>query len=371
MNGGYRSPLFIAACLLAGAAILDPAARTLTGSGRLTWRNLSRQRVTELRFHLYWNAWRDAKSSFMRTLQLTGDTQVQARRPEDWASIDVTKLAVAGGADLLGGARFIAPDDNNPDDRTVLLVPLERPVAPGETIEVDFAWTSHVPRTFARTGAIGQYFFIAQWFPKIGVFEDTGWQCRQFHATTEFFADFGVYDVSVTVPTGWLLGATGRERSRTDRGNGTTTHRYVEADVHDFAWTTGPNFVERLERFESPGLPPVDIRLLLQAEHVDQAQRHLDATRAALKYYGLWFGPYPYGHVTVVDPVTIFNPASQGGSTGGMEYPTLFTAGTPHAVVFAMLLVGGFFKSLEFTSINAIAYADIDNRAMSRATPPR
>ena len=46
----------------------------------------------------------------------------------------------------------------------------------------------------------------------------------------------------------------------------------------------------------------------------------------------------------------------------------LFTAGTPHAVVLAVLLVGGFFKSLEFTSINSIAYADIDTKAMSRAT---
>ena len=98
--------------------------------------------------------------------------------------------------------------------------------------------------------------------------------------------------------------------------------------MHDFAWTTSPAFVERRERFESPGLPAVDIRLLLQAEHAEQAQRHLDATRAALKYYGLWFGPYPYGQITVVDPVTIFNARAQGESTGGMEYPTLFTAGT-------------------------------------------
>ena len=46
----------------------------------------------------------------------------------------------------------------------------------------------------------------------------------------------------------------------------------------------------------------------------------------------------------------------------------LFTPGTPHVVILAVLLVGGFFKSLEFTSINSIAYADIDTKAMSRAT---
>jgi hypothetical protein len=63
------------------------------------------------------------------------------------------------------------------------------------------------------------------------------------------------------------------------------------------------------------------MRLLLQPEHAAQEDRHFAATRAALRYYGEWFGPYPYGHVTVVDP------AYQSGA-GGMEYPTLFTAGT-------------------------------------------
>jgi hypothetical protein len=63
------------------------------------------------------------------------------------------------------------------------------------------------------------------------------------------------------------------------------------------------------------------MRLLLQPEHASQAGRHFDATRATLKYYGEWFGAYPYGHITIVDP------AYQSGA-GGMEYPTLFTAGT-------------------------------------------
>ena len=91
--------------------------------------------------------------------------------------------------------RFIAPDDGNPDDRTVAEVPLAAPVAPGETVNIQIAWSSRVPRTFARTGAIGNFYFIAQWFPKIGVLQDTGWNCHQFHAATEFFSDFGIYDV--------------------------------------------------------------------------------------------------------------------------------------------------------------------------------
>jgi len=313
------------------AARLDPESRTLTGSGALTWRNTSPVAATELRFHLYWNAWRNADSSWMRE-QLFGRTRSLRDRPAgDWGWLDLTTLALAspaGAEDLLAEARFVAPDDGNPEDRTVLAVPLDRPIAPGATVTIDMAWTAKVPRTFARTGAIGSYFFIAQWFPKIGVLEAGGWNAHQFHAATEFFADFGRYDVTLTVPSGWAVGATGREASVIAQGDGTTTHRYVERDVHDFAWTTSPDFVEVIAPFNEPGLPPVEMRLLLQPEHAGQADAHFAATWAALKYYGEWFGPYPYPQITIVDPVTTFNARAQGEGTGGMEYPTLFTAGT-------------------------------------------
>ena len=225
------------------------------------------------------------------------------------------------GRDLTGAKRYVAPDDDNPNDETVMLIPLPEAIAPGASATIEVAWTAHVPRPFARTGAIGNFFFIAQWFPKLGVFQDEGWNCHQFHAGTEFFSDFGVYDVSLTVPDGWIVGATGVQRSRTANGGGMTTHRYYQEDVHDFAWTTSPDYLERTARFEHATLPGVEMRLLLQPEHAAQAERHFDATRTTLKYYGEWYGAYPYGHVTIVDP------AWQSGA-GGMEYPTLFTAGT-------------------------------------------
>lgn len=319
-------------------AALDAAARTIKGEETISWRNIATAPAATLQFHLYYNAWRDSRSSWMRELALAG-SYVPEIPPEHRGSIDVTSVRVTRGgtvADLTSRMRYIAPDDGNADDRTVMEVPLDAPVAPGETVDIHIAWTSKVPRPIARTGAIGNDFFIAQWFPKIGVFEDTGWNCHQFHATTEFFADFGNYDVQLSVPAGWTVGATGRERGQTlgaitfdasPQGAiraltaNSTTHHYSQEDVHDFAWTTSPDYIERHERFEHPTLPPVEMRLLLQPEHVGQAKRHFDATRAALRYYGEWFGPYPYGHITIVDP------AYRSG-TGGMEYPTLFTAGT-------------------------------------------
>jgi hypothetical protein len=306
-------------------ARLDPASRTLKGDALITWRNIAPIPATSLRFHLYYNAWRNTRSSWMRERLLAGNRDLAERPPDDWGWIDITSIRAigAGGApaDLTSRLRFIAPDDGNADDRTLVDVPLDSPVKPGDTINVQVAWSSLVPRTFARTGTIGDFYFMAQWFPKIGVLEEQGWNAHQFHSATEFFSDFGVYDVRLTVPNAWTVGASGVERGRRDEGDGTTTHHYHAEDVHDFAWTTSPDYLERTAVFEHPTLPRVAMRLLLQPEHGGQADRHFDATRAALKYYGEWYGPYPYPNITIVDP------AWQSGA-GGMEYPTLFTAGT-------------------------------------------
>ena len=306
---------------------LDTRARTLSARETLVWTNITPAYARELQFHLYYNAWRNDDSTWMREHKLTSWWRAAGtRRQGDFAAIDISAIAITGGAlapvDLTPQMRFIAPDDGNDADRTVLAVTLPQPIGPGQTVALDIAFTAKIPRPFARTGAIGNYFFIAQWFPKIGVLEQDGrWNCHQFHVGTEFFSDFGVYDVRMTVPRGWPLAATGRERERTDNADGTTTHRYYQEDVHDFAWTTSPHFVESRERFEHAGLPPVEMRLMLQPEHASQAARHFDSARAALRHYGEWFGAYPYGHVTIVDP-------AWQSESDGMEYPTLFTVGT-------------------------------------------
>jgi hypothetical protein len=306
-------------------ARLDPSTRLLTGDQLVTWRNPSATAATALRFHLYYNAWRNSRSTWMRERRLGGDLSLEHRPQADWGWIDLGQVAVGrdGGApaDVTARLRFVAPDDGNPHDRTVVEIPLERPVEPGETLTVRMAWSSRVPRTFARTGVTGNNYFLAQWFPKIGVFGDSGWTCHQFHTTTEFFADFGSYDVRLTVPAGWTVGATGVARPTRDGPGRTTVHHYVQDDVHDFAWTTSPDYLDLSDTFTHPTLPPVRMRLLLQPEHRGQAARHFEATRAALRHYGEWLGPYPYGHITIVDPVW-------RSRTAGMEYPTLFTAGT-------------------------------------------
>ena len=303
---------------------LDHVNRLLTGTETIRWRNIGHAATDSLRLHLYWNAWRNSASSWMQEDRLAGGS---ADNPaQDWSYIDVTALALANadgssGLDLMPGFTFVQPDDRNTHDRTLAAVALPSAVAPGGEIALRVQWKARVPRTFARTGAIGNYYFIAHWFPKVAVFEDKAWTAHQFHANTEFFSDYGRYDVRLTVPRGWIVGATGSEQSRVDNNDGSTTHRYVQDDVHDFTWTTSPDYVEHRQQFAHQGLPPVSIRLLMQPEHAGQADRHFAATIAALRYYGEWYGPYPYEQLTVIDP------AYQSGAAG-MEYPTLFTSST-------------------------------------------
>jgi hypothetical protein len=303
---------------------LDGASRTLTGHEVISWRNITNTATSTLPFHLYYNAWRDTRSTWMReAAQRRRATVGLSDGNRGWADVSSVRLlsTPVGPVDLTPSRRYVAPDDGNPDDKTVMSVALPTPVLPGETITVEVSWTARIPRPISRTGTIGSYFFLAQWFPKVGVLEDAGWNCHQFHAATEFFSDYGVYDVGLTVPTGWVVGSSGQERSRRDNGDGTTTHTYHAEDIHDLAWTTSPDYVERKARFVHPSLPAVEMRLLLQPEHVAQADRHFDATRSALKYFGEWYGAYPYGYITIIDP-------AWQSRAGGMEYPTLFTAGT-------------------------------------------
>ena len=303
---------------------LDPPTRTITGSELITWHNQGVIAAYSIRLHLYWNAFRNTNSTWLKQRHLAGDDPFSIAAPDDFGYTNVTKLTIVNadgsdGADLTKTLRFISPDDQNADDRSLAAADLADAIQPGQTLRLRVNWTGKFPRNFDRTGVIGNYFFVSQWFPKLGVF-DQGWTAHQFFANAEFFSDFGSYDVRMTVPKGWIVGATGVEQSRIDNGD-RTTHRYAQDDVHDFAWTTSPDFIEKRQQFDMPGRAPVQLRLLIQPEHEYLADRHFAGAAAALKYYGEWYGAYRYPQLTIVDP-------AYQSESGGMEYPTIFTGGT-------------------------------------------
>ena len=339
------------------SAWLDPETKQVQGHYRLKWRNHTADTISELYFHLYLNAFKNLDSTFMREIVAIGRRRERLadwKTPvasDKWGWVDVTRIAVANGPDVTGSMTFVQPDDGNPADRTVMKVSLPEPVEPEGTIEIAVDFTSKLPRGLARAGFHGNFFMVVQWFPKIGVYEaagergrpESGWNCHQFHANTEFYANFGVYDVDLTVPSNFVIGATGSELDRRKNSDGTTTYHFYQEDVHDFAWTASPDMVkigrpfvpdehvsrEELEEWSSRlGLPIEDIRLrdvkvtlLIQPQHLAQADRYFRAVFYSIKYFGLWYGAYPYETLTLLDPPPKSN-------AGGMEYPTLITGGT-------------------------------------------
>lgn len=346
--------------------------RRLEGRLTLSWTNRSADTVSDLWFHLHHNAF-----SNNRSVHLTeANGMVRGSNMErDWGWQQVNSISVSG-RELLSSMTFEHPDGPESEDRTVFSVDLPAPVEPGETVRVDLEWTSLIPRVRRRSGTHDDFIMMSHWFPKLGVYEGgRGWNCHQFHMNTEFYADFGTYDVTLDLPSRYKssegevkVGASGVAVGGTREEGGRLELHYLAPSkedrqrtdayatlamaptprVHGFAWVADPDFVVHTETFrfedwskeyseevkqavianpnwdaeEDVTLRDVVIRVLLQPEHADQGARHARATAAALFFYGLWWGEYPYSQITVVDP------AHGASAVGGMEYPTLFTCGT-------------------------------------------
>ncbi len=302
-------------------AELVPDEKVILGSETLIWLNDSEEFISELHFHLYLNAFKNTLSSFFK--ESRGSHRGFKADMENWGYIDVEKIQIKDGADLTPTMEYIQPDDGNEDDQTVMKVTLPEPIPPQGTITLDIEFYSKLPKVFARSGFYEDFFMVGQWFPKIGVLWNGEWNCHQYHLNSEFFADYGVYKVEITAPEEFVVGATGKRIEELENDNGTKTYIHYQEDIHDFAWTACPDFVEHREQFvmEDPYVD-TEMILLIHRTHLNHKERYLSALKHAIEFYSQNYGPYPYPTITLVDPV----PGAFGA--GGMEYPTLFTGMT-------------------------------------------
>jgi Peptidase family M1 domain len=296
-------------------AKLDAAAHTISGKGTLDWTNTARTPANELYFHLYLNAFKNDRTLFLRSPFGAGRSGDHAK---DWGYVDVTRLAIRelGGGDLWPKADQNSPGD--PDDQTDIRVPLPSPALPGQTLTIEFEWSSKLPRIVERTGYVDDFHLVGQWFPKIARREPDGtWAHFAFHPHAEFYADFGHYTVTLDVPANMVVGATGK-LVKDDVHEGRRTLRYEAEGVHDFAWTAWPDFQSRRESIDG-----VDVTLLYPPGNEANADTELGAIRYALPRFDRLYGHYPHPTLTLV------HPPDAARNAGGMEYPTLITTGGP------------------------------------------
>jgi len=232
---------------------------------------------------------------------------------------------------------------------TTLRVDLARPLASGASVDVDAVWHFNVPpQGGGRMGHDGPLYEMAQWYPRVAVYDDVkGWNHEPYIGAGEFYLEYGDYDVTLTVPNEDIVAATGElqnaeqvltatqrqrlavaRRSDTaiaviradEAGNvsktrpaGATSWHFTAHHVRDFAFAAGPGM-----RWDASGYDGILIEDLYRpkAEKWTEVNR---MGREAIKYYSEQWFRYPYSHATTVE-----------GPVEGMEYPMLtFTPNSP------------------------------------------
>jgi len=301
-------------------ATLDPLAKTVSGKMEAFWVNNSTDNVPDIQMHMYLNAFRSNKTTLYKE---KGGSPGSQKIDLGW--ININSITDREGRSLVSGMDFISPDDGNDDDMSVLQIILPEPVKPGDTVFLKVDFESKLPSSIMRTGFNDDFFFVAQWFPKFGVYEKEGmikgaWNCHQFHANSEFYSNHSVFDVNITVPEEFIVGSGGlfikeviSEKSK--------TLTYRAEDIVDFAWTAWPGYAVYEDKWRN-----VAITFLGPPERKDQAGRQLQAVKNALEYLDEKVGPYPWPHLTFVDP------PAKGNGAGGMEYTTLFTSQSAYGI---------------------------------------
>jgi hypothetical protein len=296
-------------------ARLDGTRHAITAIETLIWTNAGQSAVDRLPIHLYLNAFKNESSLFMQ--QSRGELRGARASETGWGWITVESIQV-GGVDLVSQLEF----PNKPDE-TVAEIPLQNPVQPGETIEVFFKFSAQLPEVFARTGYKGDFHLVAQWFPKVGVRVGPPgaehWECAPLQSTTEFFADFGNYDVVLTVPNTYVVAATGVLVSAADQAGQMRTFAYHAEDVHDFVWMADP-YMEMIKGEAKVEDGKVEVRVYARKEQAAFAKRHLEAGIGAIEKFSAMFVPYPWPIMSIIDP-----PMEAALGAGGMEYPTFVT----------------------------------------------
>lgn len=331
-------------------AELDPATAILQGVEEIVYRNNSPDTLSSMVFHLYQNLFSEGVQR-TRTVPITGGMTL-----ERVAVGGQEAVPVAVGRGPATGASYRV-------DGTLMDLRLPRPLLPGDSAVVTIAWRFPVPpRGAPRTGRIDHSLYnVAQWYPQVAVYDDLrGWNRQPYLGNGEFYLEYGDFDVSLTLPEGWLVAATGelqnpeevlpegvRRRLRLalerdtiihvvtaqDLGPGSATEqapggqltwRFVARDVRDFAWGASDRYLWDATRAvlpdpERPGetrVVPVHALYRSQARSWREAARY---TRHALTFHAERWHPYIYPQITSLE-----------GPIGGMEYPmVVFVGGFP------------------------------------------
>jgi len=318
---------------------LDDRKHQLHASETIEYINNSNTPLTFIWFHLWPNAYQDGRSALSKQMRQDGDLSLYFSNHRDRGWIDSLDFHVNGEK-----ARFEV--DHRHQDMGRLF--LDKPLQPGERITITTPFRVQIPKgIFSRLGHLGQAYQITQWYPKPAVFDKSGWHQMPYLGQGEFYSEYGSFDVHITLPENYVVGATGdlvkgetelawlngkvketeaitefnqRDLSFPESSPHTKTLHYHQQQVHDFAWFAD----KRYHVLKGEVALPVSGRKVTTWAMFTNNEAHLwknaiEYLNDATYYYSLWVGEYAYNHVTAVDGVL-----SEGG---GMEYPNVTIIG--------------------------------------------
>ena len=322
-------------------ARLDDAAEVLSGRARMRYVNRSPATLDSLYFHLYLNAFRPNSAWARRELEF-GNTRFQDLGPDEWGFQSIKAIAVDG--------RPVTPVYPGAPDSTVVAIPLPRPLAPGASVTVDIDWDARPSSLPRRQGRQGRHYDFAHWFPIVAVYDREGWAVRPLLPQGEFYGEFMDFDVTLDLAADQVVGATGVpvegdpgwERAAAagfadsiwyrrdyygdvgpaealgflagDAPAGRKRIRWIARDVHNFAWSTSPDYIYEGGRWED-----IAIHVLYRPGDDDWANgQALEHTKTALAWMDTIFGDFVWPQLTNVHRI----------ESGGTEFPMMIMDGS-------------------------------------------
>ncbi len=289
---------------------LDTGRHWVSGSESIHYVNNSPDTLHQFYLHLYPNAFRNKNVPYQEDENRKYNLVLRGIPDSKKGWIDL--------ADVRVGDTPVTVDV----DGTIAHMNLPRPLMPGDSMTVAFGFDGKVRESADRSGYRGDHYDMAQWYPKVVVYDENGFHPDQF-MTGEFYGEFGTFDVNIEVPDHYVVVGTGTVRSgdagwdynpphrpdapgRKPTGATKTIHFHAE-NVHDFAWCADPTYVVQDTTWNGIAVHSA-YRRKSASTWEDSTVVH--AVRA-LKWLDKIVGPYPYPQVTVAEMLR----------HGGMEYP--------------------------------------------------
>lgn len=304
----------------------DETKHRIHGQMHLRWTNQTRRPTSRLALRAYMNAFSRTNTAWM---QETGSSfRGVPIDPNALGYLHIETLGIEDVGDAPNQWENHPPPDtqgldwDNDTDPTILWLTLPRKIASGHSIDLHLQFTTQLPRVFARTGYAPGFVMAAQWYPKVAVYSEKGWETPPFSHHAEFFSDFADYELSIDLPAGWEMVGSGEpytpERVPLATARRRWHHRRAQL-VHDFAWSALQGGV-----LQSAQLQDIEIQGLLPKNHHWRDTQHLALQTELIRRSQERYGPYPWRHISFVVP-----PEGAAGADG-MEYPTFFaTEGYP------------------------------------------